>query len=161
MGAKITLTGAAKDILHYGRIISFRLVTGPATEDAPKGLELFGPVTYWVQCTQRQWNRAFWSPDDHSDLVIEGFQEPRRDPGRGKLSIAVVATSVTSQRKQNERKLAQAMQALDEVKAAFREAAKERGAPRVELEQEAEAFVEAQESVKRFGERHPELTGPK
>jgi len=160
MGAKIILTGAAKDIRHEGQIVSFRLVTGPATQTAPKGLKLFGPVTYQVQCTQRQWNRALEGPDDPSDLIVEGYLEPRRDPERGKLTIAVVAMSVTSLRKQNEQKLAQLQQALDEARDAFREA-KEGGAPQAELEQKAAAFVKATESVERFRERHPEPTGPK
>jgi len=160
MGAKVILTGAVRDVQCKGEIVSFRLVTGPATKNAPKGLKLFGPVTYQVQCTQRQWNRALWNPGDGSDLVIEGFVEPRRDPETGKLYIAVVAMSVTSQRKQDERKLQQLMQALDEARSEFREA-KEREAPQAELEQKAAAFIKAQEGVERFRERHAELTGPK
>jgi len=155
MGAKITLTGAAKAIQRQDNIISFRLVTGPATKNPPKGLKLFGQVTFHVQCTRRQWNRARVGPDDNSELIVEGYCEPRQDPDTGKLYVAVVAMSLRSMRKQNEQKLAQLAQELEKEKSAFQEA-RASGAMRKELEPLAERLVKAHESVERFLERHPE-----
>jgi hypothetical protein len=156
MGAKITLTGAAKGMQHQNNLISFQLVTGPATKNPPKGLNLFGQVTYQVQCTQRQWNRARASADDHSDLIVEGYCEPRQDPATGKLYIAVVAMSLRSMKRQNEQKLQQLAKELEKAKAAYQET-KSSGATRQELEPLAERLVKAHESVERFLERHPEL----
>jgi len=159
MGAKITLTGTATGIQRQNTIVSFRLITGPATKTAPRGLELFGQVTYHVQCTQRQWKRAYASNDDHSELIVEGYCEPRHDPATGKLFVAVVAMSLHSMRKQNEQKLEQLSDDLEKAKTAFQEA-KAGGASRQELEPLAERLVKAHESVERFLERHPELDRP-
>ena len=158
MGAKITLTGTARGLQRQNQIVSFRLVTGPATKNAPRGLELFGQVTYHVQCTQRQWKRAHVSHDDHSELIVEGYCEPRHDPATGNLFVAVVAMSLHSMRKQNEQKLGQLSDDLEKAKAAFQEA-KTGSASRQELEPLAERLVKAHESVERFLERHPELRG--
>ena len=152
MGAKITLTGAVKAIQRQDNIISFRLVTGPATKNPPKGLKLLGQVTFHVQCTRRQWNRARAGPDDNSELIVEGYCEPRQDPDTGKLYVAVVAMSLRSMRKQNEQKLAQLAQELEKEKSAFQEAR----ATRKELEPLAECLVKAHESVERLLDRHPE-----
>jgi hypothetical protein len=159
MGAKITLTGAARGMQRQQNVISFQLVTGPATKNPPKGLTLFGQAVYRVQCTQRQWNRARASDDDSSDLVIEGYCEPRQDPATGKLYIAVVAMSLRSMRKQNEQKLKQLADELEKSKIVYQEA-KADGVARQELEPLAESLVKAHKNVKRFLERHPELSGP-
>jgi hypothetical protein len=159
MGAKITLTGAARGMQRRQNVISFQLVTGPATKNPPKGLKLFGQVVYRVQCTQRQWNRARASDDDNSDLVIEGYCEPQQDPTTGKLYIAVVAMSLRSMRRQNEQKLQQLANELEKSKIAYQEARAD-GATRQELEPLAESLVKAHKSVERFLERHPELSGP-
>jgi len=156
MGAKIHLVGPAKDVRREDKIVSFRIVTGPAAKSPPRGLRLFGQVTYRVQCTRRQWRRARSSPDDNSDLIIEGYCEPRQDPETGKLYIAVVAMSVTTVRTQNERKLAQLTEELEKAKLAFAQA-KEAGASREELEPLAARLVKAHESVQKFLEKHPEL----
>lgn len=158
MGAKITLTGAAKGMQRQDNLISFRLVTGPATKSPPRGLKLFGQVTYQVQCSQRQWSRARTSDKDDSDLIVEGYCEPRQDPVTGKLYIAVVAMSLRSMRKQSEQKLQQLSDELEKAKTVYQEA-KASGAPRQELEPLAEHLVKAHESVERFLERHPELGG--
>ena len=34
-------------------IVTFKIVAGPASNTAPKGLTLFKAVTYVVQCSQR------------------------------------------------------------------------------------------------------------
>ncbi len=156
MGAKITLTGTVKGVQRQNNIVSFRLITGPSTKNPPKGLQLFGQVTYHVQCTQRQWNRARADGDDTSDLIVEGYCEPQQDPATGKLYIAVVAMSLRSMRKQNEQKLEQLADELDKAKAAYQEA-KDGGTGRQELKSIAERLVRAHESVERFLERHPEL----
>ena len=159
MGSKIILTGAAKDVRIKDQIVSFRLVTGPAVQHPPKGLKLFGQVSYQVQCVKKQWNKARYGPDDNSDLIIEGYLEPRVDEETGKLYIAVVAMSVLSMRVQNERKLVQLTQAYEEALVAFKKA-REEEVPEKELESKAAVLVKAQESLDRFRERHPELTGP-
>jgi len=156
MGAKITLIGAAKGIQRQNNLISFRMVTSPATESPPKGLKLFGQVTYHVQCSQRQWNRARASDDDESDLIVEGYCEPRQDPDTGNLYIAVVAMSLRSMRKQNEQKLEQLSEELEKAKAAYQEA-KFSDVTRKEMESLAERLIKAHESVEKFLERHPEL----
>ena len=93
--------------LHVEKdIATFKIVTGPASNSAPKGLDLFKPVTYLVQCSQRQLNRGRAGTEDHSELIIEGYLEPRLGPD-GKLFIAVVGLSVASKQQQNERKLTQ------------------------------------------------------
>jgi len=156
MGAKITLIGAAQDVQRRNNLVSFRMVTGPTADSPPKGLKLFGQVTYRVQCTQRQWNRARTSDDDSSDLIVEGYCQPQQDPATGKLHIAVVALSLRSTRKQNEQKLQQLADELESAKGAYQEA-KTGGATRRELETLAERLVKAHESVENFLERHPDL----
>ncbi len=157
MGVKITLTGAAKGVQQQNNIILFHMVAGPATDSPPKGLELFGQMTYHVQCTQRQWNRARADDDDNSDLIVEGYCEPRQDADTGKLYIAVVATSLKSTRKQNEQKLQQLSEELEKAKAAYQEA-KTGGATRKELESLAERLVKAHESIENFLKRHSEMS---
>ena len=139
MGAKITLTGKARGMQRQNNIVSFRLVTGPTTKSPPRGLKLFGQVTYRVQCSHRQWNRVRAS-DDNSDLLVEGYCEPRQDPATGKLYIAVVAMSLRSMKKQNEQKLKQLSDELEKAKAAYQEA-KAGGASRQELEPLADGWV--------------------
>jgi hypothetical protein len=140
-------------------IISFQVVTGPAAKSSPKGLELFGQVTYQVQCTRRQWNRARVDDDDNSELIVEGYCEPRQDGATGKLYIAIVAMSLRSMKKQSEQKLKQLADELEKAKVAYQEA-KAGGAARQELEPLAERLIKAHESVERFLERHPELREP-
>ena len=156
MGAKITLTGQAKGIQKLERSVSFYIVTGPATQHPPRGLKLFGQTRYHVECTQRQWRRARCDANDSSDLVVEGYVEPRRDQETGQLYVAVVAMSVQSTLAQNARKLQQLEDVLKEAREAFRQA-RETGAPQETLEAKAAAFVKANESVQSFVEKHPEL----
>jgi hypothetical protein len=159
MGAKITLIGAAKGVQRQNNLVSFHMVTGPATDSPPKGLKLFGQVTYCVQCTQRQWNRARAGDDDSSDLIVEGYCQPQQEPSTGKLYIAVVALSLRSTRKQHQKKLQQLADELQSAKVVYQEA-KTGGATLRELEALAERLVKAHESVENFLERHPELGKP-
>lgn len=156
MGAKITLTGQAKDIQKQERSVSFYIVTGPATKHPPRGLKLFGQTRYHVECSLRQWRRARCDPDDTSDLIVEGYLEPRRDPETGQLYISVVAMAVQSVLVQNARKLEQLQEVLQTTREDFKRA-KAAEADREILEERAAAFVKANESVQRFLEQHPEL----
>ena len=156
MGAKITLIGQAKHIQKQERSVSFRIIAGPTTQHPPRGLKLFGQTRYHVECTLRQWRRARHDPDDNSDLVVEGYLEPRREPETGKLYIAVVAISVQSIRTQNAHELEQLRQVLQETREAFKQA-KESGVPQDALEEKANAFVCANKNVQEFLAKHPEL----
>lgn len=156
MGAKIALTGQAKAIQKNNQIVSFYIVTGPATGRPPRGLKLFSQVRYYVECTTRQWRRARQDPNDDSDLTIEGYLQPRRDPETGKLYVAVVAMSVQSTLVQHHRKLQQLTQILQETREAYRQA-REAEVSIVELEAKAAAFVKASESVQKLLQKHPEL----
>ena len=158
MGAKIILTGTAKNVQQHTKTnkVSFAIVTGPASKTAPKGLKLFGDVRYMVECSARQWRRARFSEDDDSDLTIEGFQEPRQQGG--KTYIAVVAMSVQSIRLQKERKLKQLTNELEQAKAAFAEA-KDADVPKAELEPLAARLVKASDNLTKFREYNPGLSG--
>ena len=156
MGARLTLIGKARDVQKTDRAISFTIVTGPATSHPPRGLKLFGPVRYQVQCTSRQWRRARHHGDDRSDLIVEGYLEPRRDPESAQLYVAVVAMSVQSILAQNNRKLQQLIEVLDETRDEYRRA-RQGGCDRSVLEEKAAAFVKANESVQRFLQAHPDL----
>jgi hypothetical protein len=156
MGAKIVLTGQAKDIRKDNQIVSFHIIAGPTTQHPPRGLKLYGQVHYEVECSTRQWRRARQDLNDLSDLVIEGYLEPRRDPETGKLYISVVATSLQSTLLQDLRKLEQLSEVLGEAREAYVQA-RASGASPDALESKAAAFVRANESVLKFLEAHPEL----
>jgi hypothetical protein len=108
MTAKVTLIGQPQGLRIEKDIVTFRIITGPASNTAPKGLTLL-PVSraergraarrkataYVVQCAQRQYNRGRASERDKSELVIEGYQEPRIGED-GKSYIAVVALSASA-----------------------------------------------------------------
>ena len=95
MTAKVTLIGAPQGLRIEKDIVTFRIITGPASNTAPKGLTLFKATAYVVQCAQRQYNRGRASERDKSELVIEGYQEPRIGED-GKPYIAVVALSASA-----------------------------------------------------------------
>jgi hypothetical protein len=160
MGAKITLTGQARDVQKQERGISFYIVAGPATRHPPRGLKLFGPTRYHVECTSRQWSRARADPTDDSDLIVEGYLEPRRDPETGQLYVAVVATAMKSMLSHNAHKLEQLQDALEQAREAFVRA-KSAEVDRETLEEKAAAFVRANSSVQDFVQTHPELAGRK
>ncbi len=156
MGAKIVLSGKAKDIQKTEDVVSFDIVTGPATRSPPRGLELYGPTRYHVQCTARQWGQARQDSEDRSALLVEGYLEPRRDEGTGQLYVAVAATTLQSALVHNRRRLEQLEAALQQARGAF-SVARETGAPQPELEAKAQAFVKANEKIQKLLERHPEL----
>lgn len=94
MTAKLTLIGQPQHLRISGGIAAFTITTGPASNTAPKGLTLFKAVTYRVECSERQFNRGRAEAHDKSELILEGYLEPRVDE-TGKPYIAVVALSVT------------------------------------------------------------------
>lgn len=156
MGAKIVLSGQAKDIQKENGIVSFYVLTGPATKQPPRGLKLFGQTRYRVECTTRQWRRARRDANDHSELVVEGYLAPHQGEETGSLYIAVVATSLQSTLVLNCLKLEQLEEVLQQTRDAFKEA-REAQASRRELEEKAAAFVKANESLAKFLQNHPEL----
>jgi len=156
MGAKVVLAGQPREIQKQDRVVSFTIVTGPATRHPPRGLKLFGPTRYRVECTDRQWSRARHDPSDDSDLIVEGYLQPQREPETGSLYVAVIATAMQSMMVQSTRKLQQLEQALEAAREAFKQG-READIPRAELEKKAAAFVKADESVQQFLEKHPAL----
>jgi hypothetical protein len=158
MGAKVMLTGSAKNIQQHPKTntVTLTIVTGPAVKNAPKGLNLFGEVKYVVTCSARQWRQARLSEEDDSDLVIEGYQEARQ--AGGKLYIAVGAMSVQSNRLQQDRKHSQLLAEFEQAKALFAEAS-QANTPKNELEMLAARLVKARDSLFKYREAHPELTG--
>jgi len=159
MGAKIVLSGQATEIEKTTETVSFTVLTGPATRRPPRGLDLYGRTRYRVTCTTQLWNKAHPIADDPSDLLVEGYLEPRRAPERDELYVAVVATALQSTRPHNERRLAQLQEDLDEAREDFRRASQEGGSKQAQ-QARAAAFVKANDRVKRFLERHPELSAP-
>ena len=159
MGAKIVLSGQTVEIEKTADYVSFTIQTGPATRRPPRGLDLYGSTRYRVTCTAQLWKQAHQLPDDPSDMLVEGYLEPRRDPERDELYIAVVATAMQSTLPHNRRRLEQLQAALDEAREAFR-IASEGGDSKQVAQAKAAAFVKANERVKRFLERHPELIPP-
>lgn len=159
MGAKIVLSGQAKEIEQATDHVSFTIQTGPATRRPPRGLDLYDPTRYRVTCTAQAWDDAHPVPDDPSDLLVEGYLEPRRDPESDQLYVAVVATGVQSTRPHNERRLAHLQEALAEAREAFRRASEQDVSKKVQ-QAKAAAFLKANDRVKRFLERHPELKPP-
>ncbi len=158
MGSKLMLIGTAKNIQTHTKqnTVSFVISTGPAVKNAPKGLKLYGQTRYMVECSARQWRRARFSEDDDSDLVIEGFLEPRRE--NNKTFIAVGAMAIQSQRLQKERKLKQLNEALVQGKADFAQA-RQAGKGQVEVEKLAAHLLKVSENIKRFRAKNPGLSG--
>lgn len=74
---------------------SFKLHTGPASNMAPKGLQLFKASTYLIQRSERQFGRGHADARDKSELILEGYQEPHVDE-KGQPYIALVTLSVIS-----------------------------------------------------------------
>jgi len=127
MTAKITLVSQPQG-LQTGKdgIVTFEIITGPASNTAPKGLPLFKAVTYVVQCSQRQLNRGRVNEQDKSELVIEGYQEPRIGED-GKPYLAVVALAVASKNQQAARKLEQLREEVSKAEDAYNAACDQYG----------------------------------
>lgn len=158
MSAKITLVGHPEDLQISQSIVSFRIVTGPASNTAPKGLPLFETTTYTVQCNERQYNRGRAHADDESDLIIEGYLEPRLD-GNGKPVIAVVATALNSMLAQNEKKLQQLREQFVQAETAYETACTTHGENSPHANMALEQWETTKASLLRYLEKHPEFKG--
>jgi hypothetical protein len=156
MGAKIVLSGEAQNIHREGNIVTFTIATGPATRHPPPGLELYNRTHYRIECTAEQWDRTRQDPEDRSPLLIEGYLEPRQDAQTGQLYVAVAATTMQSTLAHNRRRLQRLQRSLDHARLAFKQA-RDAGASQQELEARAAAFVQANETLDQFVERHPYL----
>ena len=91
MTAKLTFIGQPQGLLILDGVATFRIIAGPASSTAPKGLPLFKATTYVVRCSQRQLNRGRASDGDKSELVVEGYQEPRLDENGNPYTLALAA----------------------------------------------------------------------
>ena len=95
MGATITLTGRPRNVRSAERGVAFEIVAGPANASTPRGMPVFSLTTYHALCSQRMWDRGHMDSEDRSDVIIEGYLEPRVSEG-GQPYVAVVATSLTT-----------------------------------------------------------------
>ena len=139
MTAKITLMGQPQQVQIRNGIVAFSIVTGPASNTAPKGLALFKAVTYRVECSERQYNRGRADVQDKSELILEGYLEPRIDE-QGKSYIAVVALSVVSKQVQTTRKLEQLREETVKAEEAFEQACLQFGDESPQAQAAAETF---------------------
>jgi hypothetical protein len=139
MTAKITLIGQPQGVKVSHGIASFSITTGPASNTAPKGLTLFKAVTYRVECSERQYNRGRADAHDKSELILEGYLEPRIDE-TGKPYIAVVALSVISKQVQTTRKVEQLREETLKAEEAYEQACDQFGAESAQAQAAAEAF---------------------
>ncbi|MBN1922477.1 MAG: hypothetical protein JW892_14615 [Anaerolineae bacterium] len=158
MSAKITLVGHPEDLQISQSIVSFRIVTGPASNTAPKGLPLFKAATYTVQCNERQYNRGRAHADDKSDLIIEGYLEPRLDRN-GEPFIAVVATTLNSILAQNEKKLQQLREQFVQAETAYEDACEAHGENSPNANMALEQWEATKASLLKYLEKHPEFKG--
>ena len=156
MTAKVTLIGQPQGLRIEKDIVTFRIITGPASNTAPKGLTLFKAVTYVVQCAMRQYNRGRASERDKSELVIEGYQEPRIGED-GQPYIAVVALSVASKLMQSQRKLEQLREEVGKAEDAYNAACDQYGDDTPQARAALEAFEKLKAGLVKFMESHPEL----
>ncbi|MBN1641474.1 MAG: hypothetical protein JXA09_09580 [Anaerolineae bacterium] len=156
MGAKVMLSGRARNIQKEERSVCFVIVTGPATRHPPRGLKLFGQTRYVVECTVRQWRKAHLEPEDDTDLIVEGYLEPRRDATTGQLYVAVIATAIQSKLYQAACRLDELKDLLEECREAYKRA-RDEGRDHAQLEACAAAFVEANQELQAFLASHPEL----
>jgi hypothetical protein len=156
MTAKVTLVGQPQGLCIEKDIVTFRIITGPASSTAPKGLMLFQAVTYVVQCSQRQLNRGRVSDRDKSELIIEGCQEPRIGED-GRPYIAVVALSIVSKQAQTERKLVQLREEVEKAEDAYNAACDQFGDASPQAQAAFETFEKMKAGLVKFMASHAEL----
>jgi len=154
MTAKITLIGQPQGLqTSKDGIVTFKIIAGPASNTAPKGLTLFKAVTYVVQCSLRQINRGRVGDNDHSELIIEGYQEPRIGED-GKPYIAVVALAVASKNQQAARKLEQLREEVEKAEDAYNAACDQYGDDSPQARAASEAFEKLKANLVRFLSSH-------
>jgi hypothetical protein len=156
MSAKVTLVGQPQSLTIKDGIVSFRLITGSASNTSPKGLNLFKAATYVVQCSERQYNRGRVDTRDKSELILEGYQEPRVDE-RGQPYIAVVALSVASKNTQNARKLEQLREETIKAEEAYDQVCEQFGVDSPQAEAAGQTFEGVKAGLLKFMANHPEL----
>ena len=164
MTAKITLIGQPQGLRIEKDVVTFRIITGPASNTAPKGLTLFKATTYVVQSAMRQYNRGRVNERDKSELIIEGYQEPRiGEDGSTELAevgqpyIAVVALSVASKNQQAARKLEQLNEEVGKAEDAYNAACDQYGDDTPQARAALEAFEKLKAGLVKFMESHSEL----
>ena len=149
MTAKLTLIGQPQHLQVKNGIISFTITTGPASNTAPKGLTLFKSVTYRVECSERQFNRGRADVHDKSELILEGYLEPRIDE-QGKPYVAVVALSVISKQVQSARKLEQLRDETVKAEEVYAQTCEQFGDESPQAQAAAEAFEKVKAGWLRF-----------
>ena len=154
MSAKITLIGQPQQLRIEKDLDTFKIITGPASNSAPKGLTLFKAVTYVVQCNKRQFERGRTDALDKSELIIEGYLEPRAG-GDGQLSIAVVALAISSKQMQSQRKLTQLREETIKAEEAYEQACDQHGLDSPEARHAAEAFEKVKANLLKFMGNQP------
>ena len=153
MTAKLTLIGQPQGVKISNGIVTFSITTGPASNTAPKGLALFKAVTYRVECSERQYNRGRADAQDKSELILEGYLEPRVDE-TGKPYVAVVALSVISKQVQSARKLEQLRDETVKAEEAYEQACDQFGAESPQALAAAEAFEKVKAGWLKFKAAH-------
>ncbi len=149
MSAKITLIGQPQSLRIERDLVTFKIVTGPASNSAPKGLDLYKAVTYVVHCNKRQISRGRVDERDKSELIIEGYQEPRTDAD-GKLYIDVVALAISSKQLQGNRKVEQLRDETLKAEEAYERACDKYGLDSAEAQSAAEAFEKIKGNYLKF-----------
>lgn len=155
MTAKLTLIGQPQHLQVKNGIVSFSITTGPASNTAPKGLTLFKSVTYRVECSERQFNRGRADAQDKSELILEGYLEPRVDES-GKPYIAVVALSVISKQVQTARKLEQLRDETVKAEEVYAQMCEQFGDESPQAQAAAEAFEKVKAGWLKFKAAHAE-----
>ena len=154
MSAKITLIGQPQDLRVEKDLVTFKIIASPASNSAPKGLTLFKAVTYVVPCNKRQLERSRTAAHDNSELIIEGYLEPRADAA-GRLSIAVVALTISSKQVQSQRKLTQLREETIKAEEAYERACDQHGLDSPEARRAAEAFDKIKANLLKFMSNQP------
>ncbi len=153
MTAKLTLIGQPQHLQVKNGIVSFSITTGPASSTAPKGLALFKSATYRVECSERQFNRGRADAQDKSELILEGYLEPRIDE-QGKPYVAVIALSVVSKQVQIVRKFEQLRDETVKAEEAYEQACDQFGAESPQALAAAEAFEKVKAGWLKFKAAH-------
>ena len=156
MTAKLTLIGQPQHLQVKNGIASFSIITGPASSTAPKGLTLFKAVTYRVECSERQFNRGRVDTQDQSELILEGYLEPRVDE-TGKPYIAVVALSVISKQVQSARKLEQLHEETIKAEEVYEQTCEHFGDESPQAQAASEAFEKVKAGWLKFKAAHANL----
>ena len=165
MGATLTIIGHPQRVRTADeRQVAFEIVAGPPNSTfAPKGMPVFGLVTYHILCQQRMWDRGHLDREDRSDVIVEGYLEPRFGEDGG-LFIAVVATSLTTRLVQITRKAQQLLAEAVEADRVYRALCTQYSADSPVVKDAEAAMEKAREGLAHYcklnqGVLRPELIG--